>query len=297
MGYEDFTTYTEVDAPNRFTQTSTRNTVTDLDRDENVYVYKSYGSGHFGDFTHYIDVQIDGTGTNSLLCWVWVLANTPSSWSNATDAIGLMIAIDAVAPYIRIQDKATSNQDYGRVISLGVTRYLILQRSGTTLTCKIYDTAENRDLEGATGLQDTLTITCSNTTYEYCFCGAGNNDGATGRDFDGFCENFNLTPPSCVYKTLSLLTNLRTNVSKTLINLFRLDTVDVIKEMLIGFSLTGVVIKILGFSNNVKKILSTHISLSHHILHLFAKTFIFGYSIMARVRAKLRLKKYIKRRR
>ncbi len=91
-GFENFTTYTEVDVPNRVTIGATSTSWANLDSDEDVYVYSDKGAGHFsGDFEHLEKIN-QNPGVNAYL----------ASWmvSVATGTYGYIkntISSDAIA--------------------------------------------------------------------------------------------------------------------------------------------------------------------------------------------------------
>lgn len=67
-----------------------------------------------------------------------------------------------------------------------LTRYVQMQRSGTTLTAKIYSD------ENYSVLLDTLTVTASAQTYRYLYSPIANNTGVSGSTFSGSVSNLDV---------------------------------------------------------------------------------------------------------
>ena len=56
--YQNYNTFKETDGPGKVTVTKNQIILTDGDRDEDYYVTKQFPSGYFGDFTHWVDVNV-----------------------------------------------------------------------------------------------------------------------------------------------------------------------------------------------------------------------------------------------
>ena len=183
---EDFTTYTEEDPNNEWSQTSTRNTATNLRRDSDSYVYKSYGSGHFGDFEHLIDFRITSAETSGYQ-GIWALTNTPESMADLPSG-SLVVEIQRTPTnyLVYLRECGVATDSWGEW-SVGTTYYLTIKRVGTSLTCKIYSDSARTNLLG------TLSLTVSTTTFEYLQCGFGAKVNGLGyRLMSGYCENLDL---------------------------------------------------------------------------------------------------------
>lgn len=86
--------------------------------------------------------------------------------------------------FIGIEDEQNDNGDSYSGASLSTNYYLEIQRSGTTLTCKIYSDAT------FTTLVDTLSIVCNSTSWRYLSAFAGENSGFAGTvQTSGYFEN------------------------------------------------------------------------------------------------------------
>jgi len=165
MAYEDFTTFTKVDSASDFTVTKTKNAVLTMRRDAVSKLYLNYGSNHFGDLTHEIDVNWVAAVGDYGLCIYWAIANSGVTYKELSGGIGMGTFING-APgiycQIYLKDYTTSSQDIygiGDTTNLPKQMYITITRSGTTLTEKIYSDSAK------TSLLDTLVVTCNNTTY------------------------------------------------------------------------------------------------------------------------------------
>lgn len=190
MAYEDLSLYTEVDPGNDFSQTTTRNTATALPRNVDAYVYKNYGLNHFRDYIHHVDIHW-GTCVAAGTFGVWAITNDPGSYQDMSQ--GQLIYLydgGGTNDAIILRDMGTANQQLYQTGGNfdGSDFYLIIERNGTTLTCKIYSDSER------TNLLDTLTITCADTAEQYALVGFS-RDAAGTSVFNGYCENFDFNPP------------------------------------------------------------------------------------------------------
>ena len=185
---EDFTTFTEEDPNGVWSQTSTRNTATNLRKDDDSYVFKSYGSGHFLDFEHLLDVRLTASEYKSILN-LWGLTNTPESFGDLPNGSFRICFHESTEGEIRfyLAEKG-GNQVPSNPVSLNTTYYLKIKRQGTTLYLYIY-TDPNR-----TTLFQEISITCGTQAFEYLQCGFGDKSNATygTRVASGYCENLDL---------------------------------------------------------------------------------------------------------
>ena len=191
MGFEDFTTYVEVDVDGTITVAAQQITVNPLDRDVSSYVYRDRGVGHFGNFVHYIDVK-ENAGTSALnsVMMGWGLNNAVNNFfasGAGNPAICVMVKKLAANIEIRLQDRGNLNNDTNVGLATNRRYYLKMERTGlTNLTCKIYSDAAH------TVLVDTLTIVCQNTTYRYIYGLNSYNTASAGMDFFGWTYNLDL---------------------------------------------------------------------------------------------------------
>lgn len=200
MFLEDLTVYTGVDPNNRFVQTSARNTVTGLDRNETAHLYRDFTAGFFSsDFTHLYEAQINSIGQKGLL-GIWGITNTPNDIKSIVDAGG-----DAFYVYFNrnpsnvyfltlgeIDGGAVYEDSYSN-FSLSTPYYLKVVRDesiGTygTLYCYIYSDS------GRTILVDTLAIMLhsSKKDFRYLHAAQSYNDGQTPFTITGWSQNYDL---------------------------------------------------------------------------------------------------------
>lgn len=96
--YEDFLTYVKVDEdPGDITVTTSRVTWNPLDLDDTSYVYKDFGAGHFGDFSHDIELQLGTTHADGKASG-WVLANEIAEYDYLYDNNKEALLIVMIAP-------------------------------------------------------------------------------------------------------------------------------------------------------------------------------------------------------
>lgn len=192
MAVEDFTTYTEVDTNAKLTVTSARATGVDVDRDEDVYLYKDFGAAYFNALNITFELLVNATSTpagGSSPVGSIAITNTVNDISAfATTDISAIIGEEGVGAKIWLQRGAGVASDV-YICSLDTIYYCLLERASgnDTVTLKIYSDAAR------TTLLDTLTVIgYGTTTYRYLFGFVNWNNGQAGADFDGYVENLNL---------------------------------------------------------------------------------------------------------
>jgi len=172
--YEDFSApnYTELDPNSRYAignggGTNSKITVTGLTRNEDAYIYKDAGAGHFADpFTHLFVTAFTSGSLSSYMSVCNVSNYVDDSWdwsSNNRQAAGMFWYAYNNNPKIYFREFESSDQDS---VSLSATTlyYCTMDRSGTSLLLYIRITSH----EGA--LQDTLSITLPvGRAYQYEF--------------------------------------------------------------------------------------------------------------------------------
>lgn len=198
--YEDFTTYTEIDPSSRWSQTTTRNTGANVQRQMDSYVYKDYTSNFFGDYIHKVDIYCSGQPLNTMQTVVWGVTNSPGSILDMTDGQVVTMGADATQRYIRLRDIGNGNSTT-YVFSLSTAYYLVIQRSSTTCTCKIYSDS------GRTTLLTTLSITCQTVAFRYLEIGASQESGTVVTGWTGYSENLDLGLPEMVLSSETLTIN------------------------------------------------------------------------------------------
>jgi len=199
MVYEDFTTFTEVEPDNRI-QVAENHVDFQPYNNEDSYLYKDYLAGHFGDFEHLIDIEYVTSDNLGQGC-AWILSNYIDDYKYLNDnnkehlRLQLYTAGGGEKRLYIVSHSSGGVQatDY-YVCSLATPYYLRIERSSTTLTCKIYSTSELRDIGGVPDI-DTLTVTCINDTFRYLFVASTWNAGS-GEDADINIDNLDIQEAS-----------------------------------------------------------------------------------------------------
>ena len=174
--YEDFTTFAEVDVGSDRIQKTANHVDHAAYRNEDTYLYKGYGVGHFGDFTHKIKAR-SGFTQDFSVGYVWGLANNIDDFYGlgvtGKTAIGVRFYRSGANRYIQLQEVYTSNwyTDGYLGASTNTYYYIKIVKSGTSLIATIYS-----DPNYST-LIDTLVLTLhGNWTFRYLYgCSAYNN--------------------------------------------------------------------------------------------------------------------------
>lgn len=197
--YEDFETYTQVEPDDRIQTTATHvDILAKRSVSEDAYLYKDKGVGHFtGDFEHKIDIKtVDSSGDGSL-CSTWMLSNALSNeWGQRTVGnkfFGVNFyrcdLCDPPTKRLRLVywDGSTYNKDIANFsFDYGTMYYLTIDRTGTTLTCKIYSNSAR------TTLLDTLTLTVGTDAFQYVYAGCNIDTGDLFGDTNVDIENLDL---------------------------------------------------------------------------------------------------------
>jgi len=216
---EDFTGYTETDVPaDKIAVVKHTITLTAGDRDEDYYVTKDYGADYFGNFTHWVDVNVTSlTNDAASIMYVWALSDgkvgaTPAEPDDLKDIdddggdfLVISVGLIVVGKY-RVSvfscNAGSVTQDYGTAeIAVNTASYLSVTRSGTTITVQIYSTAALR-VAGGAGDVETLTLTCVNTTFRYVYALGSYNTGNAAKDISGTVSNLRLNGYSLPYRQI-----------------------------------------------------------------------------------------------
>jgi hypothetical protein len=192
MGYEDFTTYTEVDIAADRIQKTANHVDHYSKRNETTYLYKDYGADHFGDFTHKIKAKAQAADTASL-GHAWLLANHLGDRKALEDANRTLVTLyfykssTDLGVYLRERYGSTSYHD-GNTGGFGLTDwvYAKIVKSGTSLTAYLYSDSSYSTLV------DTLVLTLhANHTFKYLYgCDTYNSGSVEGMTVD--IENFDI---------------------------------------------------------------------------------------------------------
>lgn len=188
--YEDYTTYTEQDANNRYTITSTKIDISGLLRNEDAWVYKDYGAGYFNALDWTVETQAS-TGTISggyAISGILGVSNevddlggqATSTWhlfwyNTATYSIDLRRGNQAADSSVGL----TLNKTYRLEVSHAL--------NSNTVSCDIIDSTDE-------SLDDTITFTnatIQNQSWQYVVA-ANSWNSATTQTFTGFNQNLDI---------------------------------------------------------------------------------------------------------
>lgn len=196
MAVEDYTTYTEVDVPADHIQLVGTDHIDHYTvGDEDTYLYKDKTLGHFGDFEHFVNARSDFEAV-SMRGVLWMVANALDDERGLYDAdepyleVFLLNSSGTPVVYLRSFDGTTLLSDISE-ISANTWYYFRIKRATTTLTCKIYSTAELRDAGGDPDV-GSLSVACPETTFQYIYACNSYNGGVPERKGDLDIENLDL---------------------------------------------------------------------------------------------------------
>jgi hypothetical protein len=199
--YENFTTYTEVDAESDFTVTATKALYDTMERDVISYVYKDYGTNYFDNFDINFEIEVtysQNVGLNGLFA-ISNTIDTLSAQITATDGIHVRAYANSSNMTLYLKDANTGNEDSwvvgGTTIPL---RYCRITRVGTTCTLYIYSDSAR------TTLVDTLSITCETGAKRYLYALCSYETASTGNDQSGYTQNLQILAPD--YEDLTTYT-------------------------------------------------------------------------------------------
>ena len=183
MVYEDFTTYTEVD-PNSHLSKTTNHVDHKGYRNEDCYLYKDYGTGHFVTVNHKIDAKAVSAGSKDYsMSAFWML-----SYDTVDDVCGLQTGSKSCFGARLVTDTSGTKvyfqlfETYGGSwytsavleVSFNTQYYCTITKSGTTLTLHVYtDSARTQEVSGS---PKTLTLH-ANYNCQYLFAGNVYNYG------------------------------------------------------------------------------------------------------------------------
>lgn len=187
-GILDITTFTEVDPGAALTLDSTGVTWTAHLASEANYAYNDEGAGNIGDFAYSFDVNTTSIQANGSGIGLFAVSNTIGDMGDmdtADDGIVVYFVRESFVNKIKIKDFSNDNEDEYSTGGGGnlPQRWLTVERSGTTATCKIYSDAAR------TTLIDTLSITCETGTKRYLYATVGGS-GGTLAAISGRVQNF-----------------------------------------------------------------------------------------------------------
>ncbi len=200
MATEDFTTYDESDDNGRIVAIAGTVTVTDMAQtDDCHYLSDDKGVNHFSDFTHLVTVEctdVDGAQWTWRKLVVWELSSATQDDLAATIAASddlLLVYFwsrnygDPVYLYLESYNNGVSEGSDSYTAALDTPYYLTIQKSGDTVTCKIYSDSDR------TNLLDTLTLSgITDNSYRYIYATQSEHGAAGGTQISGLISNLDL---------------------------------------------------------------------------------------------------------
>jgi hypothetical protein len=186
---EDFTTYIEHDPDNCFTVTAPKVDINGQVENLGSYVYKDYGAGSFGNFTHLSTVNATSASDWAVIFFD-TLSNEIAAQNNMSNYLGLLFYKDyPTTLWLKLEQNAGgSKTSDGYAASFNTTYYLTFQRSGTLATLKIYSDSAR------TTLLTTLSLSVNTTTYKYVYAILGQAMGYSAT-FAGYIQDLDLQLP------------------------------------------------------------------------------------------------------
>lgn len=176
---ENYTTYDELDEDGDLTVGVSQITVSTMRYDARSCVTDNKGIGHFGDFEHTVQTKKTASDTRGLALF-WGMSNgnfTHQEMIDNTDGLSAAhYKTDAGVQRLYLMRYEISYLNDYYASALNTDYWLTIERSGITVTCKIYLDA------GRTILDDTLLVVADATTYQYMIALGSMN--ATGGGYD-----------------------------------------------------------------------------------------------------------------
>jgi len=192
MEIEDLSTYTEVDPNSDLTIASSKCDISMMASNIDAYLRADKGAGHFGDFEHLVTSEFtSSSGSTWPLNVFWALTSS----AGVVSLVDMDVANEGLRAYSIwtgsvtqwvLVDDTNGNYDIWTSTAFATPYYIAIERSGTTMTCKIYSDS------GRTTLLDTLSITCGTDLYRYIFATMGHGTTAGGRSYTGYVEDLDL---------------------------------------------------------------------------------------------------------
>jgi hypothetical protein len=192
MAIEDLTTYTESDANNRITETTTRCTFLNmLNADANTYVYKDYGTGFFKNrYIHEFEMYANSTNFDKeALAVTHMMSNVLGSKTDQTTGEYISILFyrsgSGGGPYYIYSETGLSSE--GVAVSVNTLYYITVKRNDNIISYYVYSDAARTTLIGTYNVR----INDTNISFRYLFCCSSYEYPGTARS-SGYSQNFNL---------------------------------------------------------------------------------------------------------
>jgi len=210
-GVEELTVFDETDSAGDLTVTASTVTFDTMRRDAHAHVGKSYGAGHFTDYTHQFSARATGHAGFWGILGLWGVGDEIASQADRTTGLGVWYCENAgAAPFIRLQDYGNSNTATYVGLAEGTTYWFTVQKIGTTAKLWVHTDA------GRTTLLNPafpLTIVCQNTARENLLVGYSYNSLSNPtHSVSGWVKNFDIievptwnTKPAMVWGSSGLI--------------------------------------------------------------------------------------------
>lgn len=201
MIFEDFTTYTEVDAVGNITVTPSKIDYDDLGRNEESYVYKDKGVNHFsGDFELLFETQLKSSPApdESSLAYIVGIANSVDDFNAHSDLQTIYmqpVGAGSVAYTLQVREDDSDTNDLAGNEPRNVTNYITFNRDddgGANSTGRLTAYIRSGSHEGT--LEDTLTVDCGvgqQNDFRYIY-GLSTHNSGHDLHVSGFTQNLDL---------------------------------------------------------------------------------------------------------
>jgi hypothetical protein len=190
--YEDLTGFTEVDSGSDLVVHKNRVEITNMQEDADSYVYKDYGASYFGDFVIRFEIDVNTVANTSETAFVCV-SDTIGSKADmvaADDGLRMYVRADATGTDLWLVCESTDNSDSYQRTAYLANFHCEMERSGTTLTLKIYND------KFFTDLADTLTLTCEAGAKRYLSVLSSEDDAPETDVISGYIRNVRIVSVS-----------------------------------------------------------------------------------------------------
>lgn len=184
----DLTTFTQVDASDKLTLTSSTVIIDGVDRDETIYAYKDFGAAYFDAID--LTFEIYAASTSQVNGWAAIsfasLLDDYSGYGTSELSLYFFTGVARTVTLSRGEDTAVDSY----VPALDTPYYIHIERAAgnDTVTAKIYTDAAR------TVLVDTLSVAGYGVTkWQYTYAFQSYNVPVANADYDGYIRNISYT--------------------------------------------------------------------------------------------------------
>jgi hypothetical protein len=200
MGYQDLTTYVEVDPGTYITVTETKVTA-NIYNTQDAYLYYNFGEDFFDDVD--IDFELYGDAVGVLGAMAILGLSNKIDDAGAWSTYIQVIMYEAAGTNLAVRLRVGGSYDVAALAN-DILYYCTLKRAAGNDTAYLYIYSD----ESRETLVDTLTQTgCNTNKYQYFYALASYNELET-RNFQGYYQNINLNlnaSPSIIGAILGIL--------------------------------------------------------------------------------------------